>query len=32
MYNFYYKHPLQLIALGDENLDMPLSMGNITTT
>jgi len=31
MYNFYYKQPLQLVALGDRNLDMPLSMGMITT-
>jgi hypothetical protein len=31
MYNFYYKQPLQFVALGDKNLDMPLSMGIITT-
>jgi hypothetical protein len=32
MYNFYYKQPFWLVDLGDNNLDMPLSMGIITTT
>jgi hypothetical protein len=32
MYSFSYKQPLQLVALGNKNLGMPLSMDIFTTT